>query len=156
MSNLCAIDEVANPSLDGLDQRVQITTETKKKMPETADIPPPPAIKKQLSFADNKLSSTASSLPEGAAPTGKAVAPAPSIKKTSTFDKSLDRVKTRKSEIEEPKLEMPAPIRPPFLPADIVSQSTKTPGKGDIDAEAWEKAEIARIKEKYTHLSINL
>ncbi|CAI9096497.1 OLC1v1032659C1 [Oldenlandia corymbosa var. corymbosa] len=148
-------DDVPKPSLGIPDQRVHITTGATEKMPETAAvIPPAPPVKKKLSFADSNLNTTSSFLPQGTLPDEKPIRP--SIKKTSTFDKTVDRTRSRKSEASEQKREVPSPVRPPFLPADIVSQSTKAPVKGDIDADTWEKNELASIHERYAKLKTKI
>ncbi|XP_027154224.1 uncharacterized protein At3g61260-like [Coffea eugenioides] len=126
--------EVAMPNLDDPDRRVQISTEASEKMPEKAVVPVPP-IKKKLSFADTQ--------PEAALASREAIKP---TKKASSFDRTF----SRQPEIKEPKLEVPAPVLPPFLPGDTtIRQSPKKPGKGDTRADVWEEDEMARINEKY-------
>lgn len=130
-------DEIAKPNLDDPDRRVQISTETSEKMPEKAVVPAPP-IKKQLSFADTQ--------PGVALPSREAIKP---TKKAPSFD----RTHSRKPEVKEPKLEIPEPVLPPFLPGDpTMRQSPEKPGIGDTQADIWEKSEMARIKEKYEKL----
>ncbi|KAL3511070.1 hypothetical protein ACH5RR_030471 [Cinchona calisaya] len=140
-------DEVSKQNLDDPDWRLQISTETSEKVPEK-EVIPTPAIKKKVSFTDTLSNNTASSQPENALPRREATKPALSTKKAPSFDKTY----SRKPEIEEPKLEIPTPILPPFLPGDTTRQSPKTPGMGDTQAEAWEKEKMTMIKEKYEKL----
>lgn len=100
-----------------------------------------------MSFADTQSNNTASSQPEVALSSREATKRAPPTKKSPSFDGTY----SRKPEIEEPKSEIPAPVLPPFLPGDTTRQSPKKPGMGNSQAEAWEKSEMARIKEKYVH-----
>lgn len=81
-----------------------------------------------------------------------AVAPAPSMKKaptekppaaaTSSIKKPLNNAASRKQDIAAPKPPLPPP------PPPQRAQTTRGRPIGEIEVDAWEKAEMAKIKEK--------
>lgn len=104
-----------------------------------------PAHKKKLSFGD----AIANSPPETAPPEERIGPLLPSVKKTpKSAYKSLDKTPSRKPESTEPKADSPPIKQPQFQPVNPVRQSPTKPGVEENTGDAWEQAEIARIKEK--------
>ena len=109
-------------------------------------------------------------VPETAAATGKtpqkqkSIGPAPSMKKTPTFAEHLKKTDSIQPESAAPKPDLPATINLEMPPTETQRQSSMraeippTDSKGqspmrfraeETEAEAWEKAELAKIKERY-------
>ncbi|CAK9165730.1 unnamed protein product [Ilex paraguariensis] len=88
---------------------------------------------------------------------GTSIYPAPAIRKTPTFaDKLFDRTASRKTESQVPNPELPSTKQSTFSPAEIKRQSSTKPGGNESEADAWEKAEMAKIKEKYEKLAARI
>ncbi|XP_059655742.1 remorin 1.4-like [Cornus florida] len=81
----------------------------------------------------------------------KALSHAPPIKKTPTFaDKHLNSTASTKPESAVPKPDLPSTKQSASPPTEIRRQtSTKPAGIGETEADAWETAEMAKIKERY-------
>lgn len=103
-------------------------------------------------------------VPETAAATGKtpqkqkSIGPAPSMKKTTTFGEHLKKDDSIQPETAAPKPDLPATINLEMPPTetqrqsplrDEIRQSSMRLRVEEVDAEAWEKAELAKIKERY-------
>ncbi|GAV74541.1 Remorin_C domain-containing protein [Cephalotus follicularis] len=156
---------------------VPVTVATDVKATKTAvDVAPAPApsIQKTL-FANGKSS-------EEAIDPAPAPAPAPPIKKIPTFDgKQLSSASSMKPENEAPKVNLsttkpvagpdlptiktqntatnpdrPSAIRPVIPPTESKRQSSTPPKLGESKADAWEKAEIAKIKERYKNVNATI
>ncbi|PSR84995.1 Remorin like [Actinidia chinensis var. chinensis] len=82
---------------------------------------------------------------------------APSIKKPPTFvDKDLNNTSGRKPDSAIPKTDLPSAKRPAFPPTDVKRQSSTKPGIVETEADAWEKAEMAKIKERYEKVNTTI
>ncbi|CAK9165729.1 unnamed protein product [Ilex paraguariensis] len=137
------------------DDRGQKTIATDGKMPEKS-VGPAPSIRKTLTFADQLSNDNANKKPENAE-LGTSIYPAPAIRKTPTFaDKLFDRTASRKTESQVPNPELPSTKQSTFSPAEIKRQSSTKPGGNESEADAWEKAEMAKIKEKYEKLAARI
>ncbi|KAI3452889.1 hypothetical protein Pfo_009552 [Paulownia fortunei] len=142
-------DETSKKSLKNPDIKVPTSTSTSKKKPEKA-VDPAPSIKNKISFADTD--ETTSNKPGNPA-IEKAPEHAPSMGRPPTFaDKHLDI-----SDGKSPETLVPKPDRPPTRwsttqPIETRRQSATKPGFGDSKADAWEKEEMAKIKERYEML----
>lgn len=103
-------------------------------------------------------------VPETAAATGKtpqkqkSIGPAPSMKKTTTFGEQLKKADSIQPETAAPKPDLPVTINLEMPPTetqrqspmrDEIRQSSMRLRVEEVDAEAWEKAELAKIKERY-------
>ncbi|KAK3035906.1 hypothetical protein RJ639_031329 [Escallonia herrerae] len=95
-----------------------------------------PSIKRTSTSEGNNIKITASTeLPSGSLEIS--IDRSPSIRKTATFPS------------KEPESTVPKPDLPStFPPTEIKRQSTTKPGIGDSKADIWEKAEMAKIKER--------
>ncbi|KAF3431553.1 hypothetical protein FNV43_RR26284 [Rhamnella rubrinervis] len=98
----------------------------------------------------------------------KAIVPAPSMKKPSSFapekinlpassakkrpsfvDKQSSNTGTTKRGSAIPKLELPTGVKPPPPPSETNRQSSTSPGTVKSKADVWEESEIARINAGY-------
>ncbi|KAK9935060.1 hypothetical protein M0R45_022175 [Rubus argutus] len=95
----------------------------------------------------------------------KAILPAPSIKRTSTFDailpapsiensppfadKQLHSTRSTKPGTSAPKLDLPTTMKPAAPSHESGKQSATRPGVVKTKADEWEEAEMARLKERY-------
>ncbi|CAK9186167.1 unnamed protein product [Ilex paraguariensis] len=148
-------DDVSMKNLDVPDDRGQKTIATDGKMPEKS-VGPAPSIRKTITFADQLSNDNANKKPENAE-LGTSIYPAPAIRKTPTFaDKLFDRTASRKTESQVPNPELPSTKQSTFSPAEIKRQSSTKPGGTESEADAWEKAEMAKIKEKYEKLAARI
>ncbi|XAR65250.1 hypothetical protein NMG60_11009302 [Bertholletia excelsa] len=96
----------------------------------------------------------------------KAISSAPSMKKTPTFaDSQAGRTSMKKqptfsdSQLESkmPETALPKPDLPPSGPSsEKARQSPAKHGPSETQADAWEKAEMAKIKEKYDKLNATI
>ncbi|KAK9276271.1 hypothetical protein L1049_005802 [Liquidambar formosana] len=99
--------------------------------------------------------------PTGAAIEGKmsekTVRPAPSTKKTPSFaDKHLTRTGSTKPERETPKPDLPSTTQPAVPPTGTRRQSSTRPAIEETKADAWEKAEMDKIKKRYETLNSSI
>ncbi|CAA3027880.1 Hypothetical predicted protein [Olea europaea subsp. europaea] len=102
-----------------------------------------PSFEKKPTFVD--------SLPEKSVPR-KAVEPSQPMEPTRTRSKEPERVvetqtSSKKPEIVVPKPELPPPT--PSTPHPVETKAQYSPGPRDTMADAWEKAEMVRIEERY-------
>ncbi|KAL7132741.1 hypothetical protein ABFS83_12G094200 [Erythranthe nasuta] len=119
-SALRSSDGTSRKSFDDSDKKLPISTSTSTKIPEKQ-----PSVKKKISFADMDEIAGASNKPEKSA-----VEKAPSVKRPPAFaDKQL-----KITEIKKPDITLQKPDR--AIPRDP-------------RADAWEKEEMASIKERY-------
>ncbi|GFY98413.1 remorin family protein [Actinidia rufa] len=82
---------------------------------------------------------------------------APSIKKPPTFaDKHLNNTAGRKPDSAIPKTDLPSAKRPAFPPTDVKRQSSTKPGIVETEADAWEKVEMEKIKERYEKVNTTI
>ncbi|RVX02713.1 hypothetical protein CK203_016457 [Vitis vinifera] len=83
----------------------------------------------------------------------KAPTEEPSAAGASFSKKPLDKAASRKQDIAAPKPTPPPPPPPPppptKEPATRKAQATRGRPIGEIEIDAWEKAEMAKIKEKF-------
>ncbi|KAK6133885.1 hypothetical protein DH2020_032375 [Rehmannia glutinosa] len=108
---------------------------TSKNQPEKQ-----PSFKKRISFAD--IDEISSNKPEK-----PALEKAPSMKRPPAFaDKQLNKTESKK-----PETTLPKPV-----PVETRKQSATKPGPGDSKADAWEKEEMASIKERYEKLKTTI
>ena len=98
-------------------------------------------------------------VPATAATTGKPVGRVPSAKKSPTF---ADHLKSS----DKPEADVPAAIkpieiqrqgstRPGIRPSDSRRQDSMRSAMVETDADAWEEAELAKIKERFLFININ-
>ncbi|KAL2510086.1 remorin [Forsythia ovata] len=103
------------------------TTMDQKKIPDYKTAGPAPSFKKTSTFSDNKTTTT--NKPEEAVPSKNAAAG-----RTPTI-----------------------PSRPPPEVQPVETRrSSRKPGPGETGADAWEKAEMARIKQRYQKLNMTI
>ncbi|KAL7163784.1 hypothetical protein ACSBR2_039832 [Camellia fascicularis] len=81
----------------------------------------------------------------------KAIGPVQSFKRTPTF---VD--KDRKPESALPTPDLSSAKRPTSLPTEIKRQPSTKPGIGETKADTWEKAQMAKLKEKYEKLNTTI
>lgn len=126
-----------------------ISTSASKKITEK-EVGPAPSIKKKPTFAytdPNNIIIDHTVSPE------KAAEPVPSMGRHPTsVDKQISITGS-----ETPETTARIPDRPPTIqstghPVETKKQIPTEPGSGDTKADAWEKAEMARIKERYEKL----
>ncbi|KAL2546698.1 rRNA biogenesis protein rrp36-like [Forsythia ovata] len=149
-------DETSKTSLKDTDIKVAISTSASKKMTEK-EVGPAPSIKKKPTFAYTDPNNIIiDKIPEKASPE-KAAEPVTSMGRPPTSaDKQLNITGS-----ETPETTARIPDRPPTmqstnLPVETKKQIPTKPGPGDTKADAWEKAEMARIKERYEKLSTTI
>ncbi|KAL2542903.1 Remorin family protein [Abeliophyllum distichum] len=122
-------DEISQTSSKDHDARVPVSSSTSRlKMPEK-EVVPAPSMKKRPTFTDAQ--------PEKSVPQ-KAAEPSQSMRPTRT------RSERPESVAPKPESVVPKPERPP--------SRHFSPRPGDTMADTWEKAELARIEEKYERL----
>ncbi|GAB4829072.1 hypothetical protein Ancab_018734 [Ancistrocladus abbreviatus] len=91
----------------------------------------------------------------------------PSIKRISTFpDKQLEESESMRTDSIKPKPVLPSPILPPPPPPPLIlppppepvfpENIRPTPGIQETEAEAWERAELAKIKQRYDKLNTTI
>lgn len=73
----------------------------------------------------------------------------PSIKRTPTFAEHLSSNIDMKPETTPPKSEPPVTVKPTTPPNEIQRQSSMGSVIEETKADAWEKAELAKIKDRY-------
>ncbi|KAI3467272.1 hypothetical protein Pfo_023935 [Paulownia fortunei] len=145
-SALKSSDETSKRSFKDPDNKLPISTSRSKKMPEKE-----PSIKKKISFAD--IDETTSNKPEKSALEKAPERAPPSMKRPPTFaDKQLNMTDSKKPETTVPKPDRPPTGWPTTQPVETRRQSATKPGPGDSTADAWEKEEMASIKERYEKL----
>ncbi|WOG88871.1 hypothetical protein DCAR_0208106 [Daucus carota subsp. sativus] len=82
---------------------------------------------------------------------------APRIKKTPTFpEKNLNSTGIGKPESTFPKSDHQNTKPATFPPTDTKGQSSAKPGMENTKADAWEKAEMAKITERYEKLNAKI
>lgn len=86
----------------------------------------------------------------------KDVGPTPSIKKASTADKQPDIPASKKPETVSPKPDLPYTKQPTSPSTNFRRQSSTKPGFEETEADVWEQAEFAKIKERYEKLGIRI
>ncbi|KAJ7943378.1 Remorin like [Quillaja saponaria] len=119
---------------DGQDNKVPVTIAANEKTPEKAMIPVP-FIKKAPTFGDKRFNNgTGSIKPESAAPKTESVTLTP------------------KRESLTPISDRPDTFKAPVPPAETTREIPTRPGVRITKADAWEKAELAKIKERYEKL----
>ncbi|KAK6133642.1 hypothetical protein DH2020_032552 [Rehmannia glutinosa] len=142
-------DETSKQSSKNHDIKAPISTSTSKTMPEKA-MDPAPSLnhKKRFDYTDE----TTSNKPGNPA-LERAPEHSPSVLRPSSFaDKHLNI-----SDSKSPETPSPKPDRQPVgwattQPIETRSQSATKPGPEDSMADAWEKEEMASIKERYERL----
>ncbi|KAL9421141.1 hypothetical protein AB3S75_038662 [Citrus x aurantiifolia] len=158
--------DIATTSLASPDREVPVTAAKDEGAPEKAIDPSP--IKKTPTFRDELLKKS----PDGTKPKrspSKVTDPSPSsMKKAPTFaDEVSDRTSSKKPEGDRPKIDLPPrspggtkskpdippPIKPATPPTETKRQIPARPPTTETQADAWEKAEMARIKERYEKLN---
>ncbi|KAM7251422.1 hypothetical protein ACFE04_023305 [Oxalis oulophora] len=120
---------------DGISEDNYATTEDEPE-PESPIAPPPPIMKRPTI----RIPSRKSVIDDGEMPE-KSVARVPSFKRTSSFpSKRFDDVGSFKSEIEKrpPTIK---PLKPRTRHGMVQNEET--------EADAWEKAELAKVNERY-------
>ncbi|CAI9775206.1 unnamed protein product [Fraxinus pennsylvanica] len=135
-------DEIPNTSSQDLDAWMPTSG---LKMPEK-EIVPAPSMKKTPTFVDP--------LPEKSVPR-KAAEPSPSMERTRTRSKKPERVVTTQTSSENPESVVPKPDWPTpgqSTPQPVETKNQYSPRPGDTMADAWEKAEMVRIEERYEML----
>ncbi|KAF2301890.1 hypothetical protein GH714_030212 [Hevea brasiliensis] len=125
---------------------------------------------KTLSFKEGQDSMRISEIPDEKTP-AKVVGPTPSMKRTPTFtekpavpmkkiptfaEEQLRRTDEIQPESLKPKTDMPATTKPPVSPAKFDKQTPTRPGIRGREADAWEKAELAKINKKYEELEARI
>ncbi|KAL2484679.1 Leucine-rich repeat (LRR) family protein [Abeliophyllum distichum] len=103
------------------------TTMDQKKIPDYKRAGPAPSFKKTPTFSDNKTTTT--NKPEEAVPSKNAAAG-----RTPTFPSR----------------------QPPAVQPVETRRSSRKPGPGETGADAWEKAEMARIEKRYQKLNMTI
>ncbi|XP_057948756.1 remorin-like [Malania oleifera] len=83
---------------------------------------------------------------------GKTVGPAPSIRKTPTVDNQLKNTSSQNQETAAPKPEAPSALQQPAFQSTGAKRQSST-RIGGTKADAWEKAEMDKIKHWYEKLS---
>ncbi|CAA3028889.1 Hypothetical predicted protein [Olea europaea subsp. europaea] len=125
------------------------TTMDQEKIPDYTTVGPAPSFREKPTSSDKKTTTT--NKPEEACG-GTTVRPAaPSFKKTPTIseptsDIHLTEAVPPKNDAAGKTPSFPAPLPPPSVQ---IEQSSRKPGPGETDADAWEKAEMARIKQRH-------
>ncbi|CAI9756167.1 unnamed protein product [Fraxinus pennsylvanica] len=142
-------DETSETSSKDTDVKAPISTSASKKMTEK-EVGHAPSIKKKptFSYADpNNI--IINSIPEIASPE-KAAEPVPSMGRHPTSEDK--QINIRGGQTLESIMRIPD--RPPTIqttthPVETKQQTPTKPGPGDAEADAWEKSEMARVKERY-------
>lgn len=153
--------EIATTSLVSPDREVPVTAAKDEKAPEKAIDPSP--IKKTPTFSDELLKKSPDSTKPKRSPS-KVTDPGPSsMKKAPTFaDEVSNRTSSKEPEGPPPKIDLPSkrsgrtkekpdippPIKPATPPTETKGQIPVRPRATETQADAWEKAEMARIKER--------
>ncbi|XP_052295513.1 uncharacterized protein LOC102616806 isoform X3 [Citrus sinensis] len=159
-------EDIATTSLASPDREVPVTAAKDEGAPEKAIDPSP--IKKTPTFRDELLKKS----PDGTKPKrspSKVTDPSPSsMKKAPTFaDEVSNRTSSKKPEGDRQKIDLPPrspggtkskpdippPIKPATPPTETKRQIPARPPTTETQADAWEKAEMARIKERYEKLN---
>ncbi|KAJ7953885.1 Remorin like [Quillaja saponaria] len=140
-------------------------TRSKSKMDDTKiSTPQPGGVSKRFSGAgsikitdgqdknEQVTPATNEKMPE------KAIAPIPSIKKAPTFGDKRLNIGTSgiKPESAAPKPTQPDTFKETLPPAATKRQISKRSGVGETKADAWETAELAKIKERYEKLNATI
>lgn len=113
-----------------------------EKTPEKAISPPK---KKTLSFVEGLNSSDTT---QSKRTPSKVTDPAPSMKRTPSFDNREAQKSTIKSEREARKPDVPPSFKPTIPSAETKRQSSVKPGTDETEPDAWEKSEMDKIKER--------
>lgn len=127
--------------------------ETESGVPEKS-IKSVPSLKKKLTFADELMNNSPPTREAENSGPKKDVGSAPSIRKTPTF--SDDRSTSKKAGSEVPKAEKLSTEQSTFPPSENKSQGSPKYGVGNTKADVWEKAEMAKIKQRYDKSSTKL
>lgn len=149
MTNCCKSGEVQ-------EKRVHITTSTDINIPEKVAAPVP-SIKRSPTTADEQSNSVNAVEPKSTEARRTNVS-APGIKKNPTFaEKNPIGIGTGKPESAFPKSDYQNTKPATFPSTDVKRQSSRKPVMGSTEADVWEKAEMAKIIERYinsfkTHL----
>lgn len=158
---LFVTEDIATTSLAIPDREVPVTAAKDEGAPEKAIDPSP--IKKTPTFRDELLKKS----PDGTKPKrspSKVTDPSPSsMKKAPTFaDEVSNRTSSKKPEGDRPKIDLPPrspgrtkskpdippTIKPATPPTETKRQIPARPPTTETQADAWENAEMARIKER--------
>lgn len=127
---------------------VPITTSTDINMPEKVTAPVL-SFKRSPTTADEQLNSINAVESKNTEPKRTDIS-APWIKKNLTFaEKDSNSIGTGKPESTFPKSDHQNTKPATFPPTDIKRQSSTKPGMGNTKADVWEKAEMAKIIERY-------
>ncbi|KAA8529371.1 hypothetical protein F0562_033830 [Nyssa sinensis] len=89
----------------------------------------------------------------------KPVGPTPSFRKTPTLGEQLNITGSTKpgSAVPKPDITSSASTEQPALPpTEIKRQSSTIPKIGETEADAWERAEMDKIKERYENLNTKI
>ncbi|KAK6133927.1 hypothetical protein DH2020_032319 [Rehmannia glutinosa] len=136
------LTEPLKSALKSSDQNSKTSNKDPDNKPSTSKNQPEkqPSFKKRISFAD--IDEISSNKPEK-----PALEKAPSMKRPPAFaDKQLN-----KTDIKKPETTLPKPV-----PVETRKQSATKPGPGDSQADAWEKEEMASIKQRYEKLKTTI
>lgn len=122
------------------------TTMDQKKIPDHTIVGPAPSFRKKPTSSDKKTTTT--NKPGDAGGT----IPTISDNKPTTSIQLEEAVPPKKDNAGRTTTS-PAPPPPPTVQT---RQSSRKPGPGETDADTWEKAERARIKERYQKLIMDI
>ncbi|KAL8112028.1 hypothetical protein AgCh_019652 [Apium graveolens] len=137
------------------EKKVQITTSTDINIPEKVAVPVP-SIKRSPTTADEQ-SKSINAVESKNKETRRTDVSAPRIKKNPTFaEKNSNSIGTGKPESTFPKSDYQDTKPATFPPTDIKRQGSTKPGMGNTEADVWEKAEMAKIIERYEKLNATI
>ncbi|XP_017234196.1 uncharacterized protein LOC108208204 isoform X2 [Daucus carota subsp. sativus] len=137
------------------EKRVPITTSTDINIPKEVTAPVP-SFKRIPTSADEQFNSIDAVEFKTTEPKRTDVS-APRIKKTPTFpEKNLNSTGIGKPESTFPKSDHQNTKPATFPPTDTKGQSSAKPGMENTKADAWEKAEMAKITERYEKLNAKI
>lgn len=132
-----------------------ITTSTDTNKPEKVTAPVP-SFKRSPTTADEPFNSINAVESKNTEPKRTDVS-APRIKKNLTFpEKDSNSIRTGKPESTFPKSDHQNTKPATFPPTDFKTQSSTKPGMGNTEADVWEKAEMAKIIERYEKLNATI
>lgn len=99
-------------------------------------------------------------VPATAAMTGKPIGHVPSMKKTPTFADHLKSTDSIRPEADEPAAIKPVEIQRqgstrPGIPQRGSRRSSMRSAMEETEADAWEEAELAKIKDRFLFININ-
>lgn len=154
-----SLEELSKQEEKGSESPEMLLTKIKTKKEDTpVSIPGPAKVPKQFSgeasFKSSQgqemvpTSATERKMPE------KVVGPSPSIKKAPTFAaKPIEGIASTKPQSGLPKPNLPSTIQPAQPPSGTRRQGLTKPIIEETKADAWEKTEMAKIKERYEKLN---